>query len=361
MCTITLSPSRKRDQLKQDYFKVSATFSCRSTNTRQHIVVKQGSSLKDLERKIGSTCRYCGTQVTIKNNIATDHLGNLFFSIGEMCEHYGVPKSVYQMRRLSYGFSQEDALTKEVKPTRKGNIIFDGFGNMFPSAYALAKHYNLSASVVQVCLDDDRDLKDLILKNSGKRKDKSLKKLNKASVKTKRNTFIDHEGNEFLSLKAMLEYWDISYSLYYQRLNVIGWSIEETLTTPKKPSPKRARDKVFDHLGNIFATKKDMAQHYGIPPHVLQYRLKVGVPVEEALTLPVNKEKPYFLPKKHKHKHLRQKDHLGNEYLDMTEMAKHYNISPSTLRRRIDDMGMSLEEALTTPKGGVKKKKKGKV
>ena len=46
----------------------------------------------------------------------TDHLGNEFPSIKEMCSHWGIQPETYTRRIKVYHLSVEEALTRPVKP-----------------------------------------------------------------------------------------------------------------------------------------------------------------------------------------------------------------------------------------------------
>lgn len=96
-----------------------------------------------------------------------DHKNNKFPSISKMCSYWGISKATYN-ERIKLGWSLKDAVT--IKPNEKEHI-----GN------------------------------------------------------SKR--IIDHEGNEFPSIKEMCKHWGITLSMYNSRVNKCGWSLEKALTT----------------------------------------------------------------------------------------------------------------------------------
>ena len=97
--------------------------------------------------------------------------------------------------------------------------------------------------------------------------------------------------------------------------------------------------KVRDHLGNEYQTLRDMANAYGINYLTLCQRLKKKMSLEEALTP--------ALELKNKPKPITAPD--GKEYPSFRSLAMAYGIRLTTLHNRLKKM--SLEEALTTPVG----------
>ena len=65
-----------------------------------------------------------------------DHLGNNYSSIKEMCDAYGLNRTVFEAR-IRHGFSLEQALTKKVKKA----------GLDSPTVRALAKGYGVGSKL----------------------------------------------------------------------------------------------------------------------------------------------------------------------------------------------------------------------
>jgi len=95
-----------------------------------------------------------------------------------------------------------------------------------------------------------------------------------------------------------------------------------------------------DHLGKEYVRLSDMATAWGIPDPILRHRMSRNWDIERALTEPATKFVSFFGEE--------IKDHLGNEYDSFSAMCKAYNIMPATLKTRLQG-GMPLEEALTKP------------
>lgn len=46
---------------------------------------------------------------------------------------------------------------------------------------------------------------------------------------------VDHLGNRYASLRAMADAYGVKYNPFLARINLLGWSLEEALTTPVRP------------------------------------------------------------------------------------------------------------------------------
>lgn len=152
----------------------------------------------------------------------------------------------------------------------------------------------------------------------------------------------DHTGKEFPSIKAMLDAWGVTVSQYYGRIK-LGWTIEQALTG-SGPEPSTA---VTAPDGQRFPSASAMYRHYHTTEHWVKARLKQGDTLEQALAW-----RPEGPPRSNKKPCT---DHLGQSFPSVSAMTAHWGINITTLRDRMDS-GMTLAEALTTPKrrGGVK-------
>ena len=147
----------------------------------------------------------------------------------------------------------------------------------------------------------------------------------------------DHLGNNFKSVSAMTKHWGISRTTYLSRINM-GWSVEKALTFTIREESKH-KGSVVDHLGNEFKSLSQMLKHWGISPATYYNRThKEGLSMEEALTKPIAKKFSFQ----------EVTDHLGNKYRSLSLMARTYGIKPITLSDRLE-RGWSIREALTTP------------
>ncbi len=204
------------------------------------------------------------------------------------------------------------------------------------------------------------------------------------------NPCVDHLGNTYQSLAEMLRKYNITDVAYHYRLNELGWSLEDALTKPKK-SNKSTAIACTDHLGNTFASKCEMCDHWHIPRTIYFRRIRDGWSLEKALTTPVKTNKIttgvkdhlgntfttiddmcqfWNISKKQYMINIRNncsiekalttvttwtvcKDHLGNIYKSINEMARTYGTNKTTIRSRIE-LGWTLKEILTKPQKIVK-------
>lgn len=91
-----------------------------------------------------------------------------------------------------------------------------------------------------------------------------------------------------------------------------------------------------DHLGNEFKSVRDMAEHWRIPESTLHARLQ-RMPVEEALTATTEQLHGRYV-----------KDHTGKSFPSITAMCEHWGITAHLYHGRIR-CGYTLERALTEP------------
>lgn len=147
-------------------------------------------------------------------------------------------------------------------------------------------------------------------------------------------TVTDHLGNTFKSECAMCRFHNINRDVYRRRVN-LGLPIEQCLSK-KSTNTFTNTTTCYDHLGNMFISKKDMAKYYDISVASLNERLSKGMSLEKALTKPKLKDTHTI------------HDHLGNKFTSISAMAEFYNIPVKVYEHRIK-RGWSIEKALLTP------------
>ena len=120
---------------------------------------------------------------------------------------------------------------------------------------------------------------------------------------------IDHQGRKFKSCEEMCEFWGVDLDAYRCRVHSLKWTKERALTTAVK---NRIRIKLptVDHQGRAFESFEQLAKNYAMCPKTLKNRLKSGMALEEALTMPVRRGQ-----------HVACKDHLGNVYYKFNYMC----------------------------------------
>ena len=242
----------------------------------------------------------------------TDHLGNEYNSVNEMCQKYNINKNTY-IRRISMGMDKEAALTLPVKPSQK--TVFDHLNNEYRSVSEMCRKYGIPRQSYE----------------QRKNKGWNIEKILTTPVKTKTAPCSDHLGNHYDSIKEMCEHYNITYKTYINRITN-GWSLEETLTISSRKKllePNLSMNEnvdlselkfqngykiiihnqkhYIDHEGNIFKNVKSMCEYHNVSTSLFLSRLKKGMSVKEALY----KKKV--------------KDHLGNEFESKSKMRKYLN------------------------------------
>ena len=147
--------------------------------------------------------------------------------------------------------------------------------------------------------------------------------MSKSAVQEK--VITDHLGNVYASNKDMSDAYNIPYTTFMHRLST-GWELKDALLTP----PQKAARK--DHLGNEYDSLNDMAKAYGLTRDALDARLRSGMSIEEALMQP-------------KQQRGRICDHKDIEYTSLKEMAEAYNLPLSLVSKRLKK-GWTVKDAL---------------
>lgn len=144
----------------------------------------------------------------------------------------------------------------------------------------------------------------------------------------------DHLGNEFENTKQMIKHYNLNKNTYYTRL-CRGWPLEKILTT--EVETKYEVKPVTDHLGNEYATLKEMCEHYGTYPALFNKRKREGYSLEECLTRH---------PCKKQERQQKAIDHNGVVYESLDKMCEHYGITKTVYEYRMGH-GWSLKKCLT--------------
>ncbi len=122
---------------------------------------------------------------------------------------------------------------------------------------------------------------------------------------------------------------------------------------------------VHDHLGNKFATIKEMCGYWHITYGAYKERTRHNWPLDKKLTTPIRKkqniestDKNLDVPKSFTEMFKENKpiDHLGNEFKSIKEMCNYWKIPYSTYISRRNHSGWSVEDALTIKPGIIKRK-----
>ena len=144
---------------------------------------------------------------------------------------------------------------------------------------------------------------------------------------------IDHQGRKFKTCEEMCDFWGVDLDVYRCRVHSLKWTKEKALTTPVK---NRVRMKLptVDHQGRTFESFEQLARNYAMCPDTLKHRLKRGMSLEQALTMPVRRGQ-----------HVACKDFLGTVYYTFTDMCHYWGVKYTTFISRLN-RGFNIEECL---------------
>ena len=152
----------------------------------------------------------------------------------------------------------------------------------------------------------------------------------------------DHQGRKFKTCTEMCEFWGVDLDVYRCRVHSLKWTKERALTTAVK-TRIRIKLPTTDHQGRTFENFEQLARNYKMCSDTLKHRLRSGMSLEEALTMPVRRGQ-----------HVACKDHLGTVYCTFTDMCTHWRVKYTTFISRLN-RGLSIEECLK--KGRIHKRK----
>lgn len=151
-----------------------------------------------------------------KSKTCTDHLGNKYDTIGEMCRAYHIKQSTFNSR-LSYGFTLEEALTKNTKDTYNSENpkqCIDHLGNKYDRIVDMLEAYSISKSVYYYKLKKGYTIKEI---------------LTKAKHYSHARKCTDHLGNKYNSVVDMCNAYGINAKTFNTRLRN-GMTLDEALT-----------------------------------------------------------------------------------------------------------------------------------
>ena len=325
-----------------------------------------------------------------KSRYVTDHKGNSYRNVQEMCGNYGIKPATFRAR-MRNGFTLEEALTTAIGKLRKGQVA-DHLGNTYATIKEMCSFYGVNNSTylcrirkgytVEEALIGKR--KELVTPINSSKKKKNIKindmpfsskKNSKATSKEKKFLCFDHKGNGYHSQAEMCKAYKISLSTFKRR-RAEGLSLQDSLKLPvtkehsftfkdhtgakyenlkemctawnvsvhtyqRRISQGYSRERalteaddfiyITDHKGNGFLTIQSMCAAYGISTALYTSRIKRGKSIAEALEMPIEDNRV---------------EYNGKTYASMKDLAKEHNISVGTLKSRLK-YGWSLEEAVT--------------
>lgn len=252
-----------------------------------------------------------------------DHLGNAYKSEYAMCRHYGVNWSTFRDRMRS-GWSLEQALTQKSRTDvsiergfrKKNGCYLDHLENPYTSIRTMCKCWHISTSTFYCRFNAGNTLEySLTHKNKIEVPDKDetviwvfgepyaqyadidkaygfsgkMAYVNKDNLEEwltqQGKYFID--GRLFSSTSELAEAYGKTEACIYNRLNVLGWSLDDAVHRPSMHGSRA--EECEDHLGNKYPSKKDMVAAYHISYCVYVSRIRSGWNLKDTLTTPVRR------------------------------------------------------------------------
>ena len=149
----------------------------------------------------------------------------------------------------------------------------------------------------------------------------------------------DHLGKWHRSEKAMARVWGVNYAVFQYRKSR-GWPLRKALTAPSRAKTRR----VTDYRGMGMEGVRQLAAAIGMKPHAVYLRLWRGAsPAEVACPRSLR-----CIP---------SRDHTGRDFPSFSAMARAWGLTPAMLQSRLN-RGMLMEEALTLPRQRQGRKRK---
>ncbi len=146
-------------------------------------------------------------------------------------------------------------------------------------------------------------------------------------------------GKAYPSMKQAAEAHGLSYQLVWDRFKAKGWTIEQALGIAPAPDTTKYQGIGLSVFGQSFSSYAECARYFGIKPESLRKRVaELGDSIEDAI------------------RHLQKKPKagaqskgvtvLGESYESITKVAEHYGISVNSLKNRMRYQMQTLEDAI---------------
>lgn len=163
-------------------------------------------------------------------NIVTDHLGNKYGSIKEMCRHYNINISTYRTR-LRMGWSLEAILTTgNMRPENKVIPIKDHLGNEFRSKAEMCDHYGVQKHTFLNRIKNGNDLETALTKS-----------------------VTDTLGHQFESREDMYNLYRMHRTTFKRRIQK-GWSTADALLIGEKDEHLTVKSRINN---NVYLVEHD--------------------------------------------------------------------------------------------------------
>lgn len=273
---------------------------------------EKGFSLKDCLTADKYALRTNGDE-NFSNGYYTDHNGDKYETLEDMCSHWGISVNTYKKRCLN-GKTLKETLETPMSRT----LPVDHKGIRYKNMREMCEAYGVKYDAFRVRLKRGWTLEEALT--------------NPRNV-TKGNCIecYDFKGNKFKSYQDMCKAYGVKYTTFLYRKN-LGWTLEECLLST---GVNKCYCAMEDHLGNKFVSKAELCRTWGISPEILKYRIEKGLSLKDSLEL-VKISSETRLP---------TRDLADKAYNSCIELCKSLGISIERLRTLMSD-GVTAKEAI---------------
>lgn len=143
-----------KDHLGNKYRSISEM--CSVYGISYAVYSNRMKSGKTLEETLTTPCI-----ASYRLKLRTDHFGRVYGTVKEMCEHYGIPVSVYY-NRVRRGLPIEKCLAKYRVANCQRRHVDDDCGHVFTSMGELCNFYHLDLESLKSRLRHGEKLKDIL-------------------------------------------------------------------------------------------------------------------------------------------------------------------------------------------------------
>ncbi len=243
-----------------------------------------------------------------KNERIVEYNGKTYASISDLCKKYGIKKHIIYSR-MSKGMTLEEAMSK---PIKERNYELEYKGKKYSCLKDLCKKIGAPYSLVCRRVNDGWSLED--------------------ALNTPVRHEIEYRGKKYPSIKALCMENDVDCTVVYSRLEA-GWTLERALNTPEGICPN-AKEVVYN--GETFKSISSLCRKYGLNISRVTTRVKRGMSIKDAVETPdiVSQGKPCVYNEK--------------KYRSIKNLCEQLGFNYDIILRRINS-GWTLERAINTP------------
>lgn len=175
----------------------------------------------------------------LTTGLYTDHEGNSFSTIQDMCSYWNISRDAYN-KRITH-MTLEETLTKPITNVRQVGV--EDENGIFYAYESLAKHTGCTINAIKNRLCKGQSVT-TILENKKHRVRQSSK--------------IDHKGNVFNTIQDLCDYWNANVITYVSRQRK-GIDVKKSLCTS---FPWRKINQHIIHISNEYTILKPIDKTY---------------------------------------------------------------------------------------------------